>query len=72
MPGRETFDCQSNNQLVSVVCSFDKGPEKNCSFPLIVRIHEFGTEEHTLVVFATDEFGQSQNQTFNFKIVQSE
>ena len=68
--GRQTFECVSNNQLASVVCSFDGGPEETCSFPLVVEIGRFGTEEHTVVVNATDVFGQSQILTFNFQLIE--
>ena len=70
VPGRQTFSCGSNNQLVSVMCSFDGGPEENCSFPLVLGIGRFGTDEHTVVVTATDEFGQSQILTFTFQLIE--
>ena len=59
--GHETFECESNNELVSILCSFDGGPEESCSFPLEVEIDSLGTE---LVMNATDVFGQSLAVTF--------
>ena len=52
------------------MCSFDGGPEEICSFPLEVGIGRFGTELHTVVVTATDEFGQSQILTFTFQLIE--
>ena len=70
VPGRETIECESNNQLVSTVCSFDGGSEENCSFPLVLEIARFGTDEHTVVVTATDEFGQSLTFNFTFQLAE--
>ena len=70
VPGRETIQCQSNNQLVSVVCSFDGGPEESCSFPLVLEFGRFGTDQHTVVVNATDAFGQFQILSFTFQLIE--
>ena len=70
VPGRETIDCESSNQLVSITCSFDGGPEEVCSFPLVLEIGRFGTDEHTVVVNATDEFGQSRLLLFIFQLAE--
>ena len=70
VPGRQTFLCASNNQLVSIVCSFDGGPEENCSFPLVVGIGRFGTEQHTVIVTATDVYGQIQILNFTFALIE--
>ena len=66
--GRQTFLCNSTNELVSIVCSFDGGDVENCSFPLEVGIDRFGTDNHTVVVTVVDVFGQSLNLTFNFTL----
>ena len=68
VPGRETILCGANNRLVSIVCSFDGGPEEVCSFPLVLEFSRFGSGEHTVVVNATDEFGQSEIVTFTFQL----
>ena len=70
VPGRETFICNSNNRLVSTVCSFDGGPFENCSFPLVVGIDEFGTDNHTLVVTVVDVFGQSVDFVLTFHLTE--
>ena len=66
--GSQIFDCDSTNELVSIVCSFDGGDVENCSFPLEVRIDRFGTELHTVIVTVVDEFGQSLNLTLDFNL----
>ena len=71
-PGSQKFICTSNNQLVSVVCSFDGGPAESCSLPLDVGIDRFGTDNHTVVITVTDEFGQSLSVSFNFRIIERE
>ena len=71
VPGRQTFDCLTN-QPVSVMCSFDGGPAENCSLPLEVDIDRFGTDNHTVVITVTDEFGQSLSVSFNFALIERE
>ena len=68
MAGRQTFDCESSNQLALVTCSFDGEPEESCSLPLVVEIDRFGTEEHTVVVTVTDVFEQTETLTFEFQL----
>ena len=70
--GRQTFVCSSNNQLISIMCSFDGGPAEDCSFPLVVGIDRFGTDNHTLVVTVVDVFGQSLNFSFGFQLTERE
>ena len=67
-PGVETIFCGVTNQLMSVACSFDGGPEENCSFPLVLEFSRFGSEEHTVVVNVTDVFGQTQTVNFTFQL----
>ena len=70
VPGRQYFECESNNQLVNVTCSFDGGPEEDCSLPLVVTIDRFGTDSHTVAITATDEFGQSQSVDYRFQLIE--
>ena len=70
VPGRQEFDCSFSNPVESVSCSFDGGEPENCSFPLKVEIGRFGTDNHTVVVTVVDEFGQSLNLTFNFRLIE--
>ena len=58
----------STNTPVSVTCSFDGGLAENCSFPLVLGIETFGTDNHTVAITVVDEFGQSVTQTFPFTI----
>ena len=55
---------------MSVECSFDDGPAENCSFPLVVGIDRFGTDNHTVVVTVVDEFGQSLDIPFGFRLIE--
>ena len=70
VPGRQYFECKSNNQLGSVTCSFDGGPETECSLPVVVTIDRFGTDPHTVAITVTDGFGQSQSVSFSFKLLE--
>ena len=54
--------------MVSVTCSFDGGEAENCSLPLIVDIGRFGTDDHTVVLTATDEFGQTASISLTFRL----
>ena len=66
--GRETFDCTFNNELVSVMCSFDGGAVENCSLPLVVDFSRFGTDNHTVVLTGTDVFGQTASVSLSFRV----
>ena len=68
VPGRETFDCTFNNELVSVMCSFDGGAAENCPLPLVVDFSRFGTDDHTVVLTATDVFGQTASVSLSFRL----
>ena len=66
--GQETLDCTFNNDLVSVTCSFDGGVAEDCSLPLVLDIVRFGTDEHVVIVTATDEFGQTASVSLIFRL----
>ena len=70
VPGGQEFFCGFSNNVESVTCSFDGGPFENCSFPLVVGIDEFGTDNHTLVVTVVDEFGQSVDRVLTFRLTE--
>ena len=52
------------------MCSFDGGPAENCSLPLKVGIARFGTDNHTVVITVTDEYGQSDKVGFDFRLIE--
>ena len=60
------FDCSFSNIPVTLRCSFDGGAEEDCSLPLGLTIERFGAGEHTVVLTAIDEFGQSLSTEFPF------
>ena len=68
--GRQTFDCEANNQLIFVACTFDGGHAESCSFPLAVTIDRFGTEKHTLDVLFVDEYFQGKEVSLDFQLVE--
>ena len=68
VPGTQRFDCDFTNNVVSVTCSFDGGAPEDCVLPLVVRIERFGTDNHTVVLTATDEFGQTVDITLRFQL----
>ena len=70
VPSSQEFLCGFSNNVESVTCSFDGGPFENCSFPLVVDIEEFGTDNHTLVVIVVDVFGQSAGRIFTFRLTE--
>ena len=55
---------------MSVICSFDEGLAENCSFPLVLGIEMFGTDNHTVAITVVDEFGQSVTVIFPFSIAE--
>ena len=72
VPGRQTFGCVFTNELESTSCSFDGGPAETCSFPLVVGIDRFGTDNHTVEVTAVDEFGQTLSFPLSFALAERE
>ena len=68
VPGTQRFDCDFTNNVVSVTCSFDGGAPEDCQLPLVVEIERFGTDNHTVVLTATDEFGQTVDITLRFQL----
>ena len=65
VPGQMEFICPFQNQLTSVLCSFDGGDQENCSFPLVVESDRFSTDNHMVLVTVTDEtVAQELNFTF--------
>ena len=71
LPGQMEFLCPFQNQLTSVLCSFDSGEQENCSFPLVVESDRFGTDHHMVLVKVTDELSVSQELNFNFNLTNS-
>ena len=69
VPGRAEFDCSSSNNIVSTVCAYDGGPPQNCTLPVTATYPEFSEGDHTVVVTATDEYGQTATSTLSFQIV---
>ena len=49
-----------------MMCSFDGGAAENCSLSLIVDFNRFGTDHHTVVLTATDVFGQTASVSLSF------
>ena len=68
VPGSQKFLCGFSNNVESVTCSHDDGPFENCSFPLVVGIDEFDTDNHTLVVTVVDVFELSVNLFFHIRL----
>ena len=66
--GRVTVQCTSSNTISSTTCAFDGGPAESCSLPLELLIAEYGTEQHTVIITITDEFGQSVSSEVSFRI----
>ena len=70
VPGRQEFSCDANNPIVSIMCSFDGGPQEACSFPVVAGIERFGTDSHTLAVTVEDVFGQGAGFLFDFTLIE--
>ena len=67
-PGGLELYCSFQNQLTSIVCSFDGLEQENCSFPLVVESNRFGTEPHVVDVTVTDENGEYETITLDFLV----
>ena len=52
-----------------MTCSFDGGVAEDCSLPLVLDIVRFGTDEHVVIVTATDEFGQTGTVALTFRLI---
>jgi hypothetical protein len=70
VPGRQTFDCESSNQLLYVLCRYDGTEIEDCSFPVVVGFDRFGTEKHTVEFAVYDEFQQVESVLFNFQLLE--
>ena len=68
IPGREEFHCLFQNQLISVLCSFDDGKQENCSFPLVVERERFDQEPYVVNVTVIEESTESQELSFTFQL----
>ena len=55
----EEYSCSFNNRLHSLTCSFDGEEPEECSFPMTLSIDESVPGPRSVVVTATDEFGQT-------------
>ena len=62
------ISCSFTNPVASILCSFDGGEPEECFFPLIATVERFGIGEHSVVVTATDRFGQTFSITVGFTI----
>ena len=71
VPGQMEFLCPFQNQLTSVLCSFDGGEQENCSFPLVLDGDRFGIDHHMVLVTVTDELSVSQELNFTFQLTNS-
>ena len=60
--------CSFTNPVASILCSFDGGEPEECSFPLIATAERFGIGGHSVLVTATDRFGQTFSITVGFTI----
>ena len=66
--GRATIQCTFTNTLQSLTCSFDGGESEECELPLMLGIDRFSVGNHTVVLTATDEFGQTFETSIGFTI----
>ena len=65
---RAEIGCSFTNPVASILCSFDGGEQEECSFPLIATSERFGIGGHSVLVTATDRFGQTFSITVGFTI----
>ena len=56
---QEEYSCTFNNPLDSLTCSFDGEEPVACSFPVLLTRDISGPGPHSVVVTATDVFGQT-------------
>ena len=69
LPVREELDCTFSNEVTEVLCSYDNLPAEECPpFPFVFDSLEFGSDQHTLTINATDEYNQTVNFTYTFQL----
>ena len=51
-----------------MTCSFDGGEPENCSPTLVVSVDRFGTDPHSVVMTATDRYGQIYRIGLGFQL----
>ena len=66
---RGQISCSFSNEVTEVLCTYDDLPPEECpSFPLVFDSLEYGSDQHTLTIHATDIFNQTVDHTFTFQL----
>ena len=64
--------CDSTTEIESQSCRFNDMSEINCMSPYDIRPLNLPEDEHTVLVFITDVFGQSKEFQLDFSTIPSE
>ena len=63
--------CDSTTEIESQSCSFNSMPQVDCTSPFDIRTLNLALSEHSVTVFITDVFGQSEDFSFEFTTIPS-
>ena len=63
--------CDSTTEIESHSCSFNSMPQVDCTSPFDIRTLSLALSEHSVTVFITDIFGQSEDFSFEFTTIPS-
>ena len=58
--------CDSSTEVSTQTCSFDGMPQIECASPYDIRPLDLDRNEHSVTVFITDIYGQSDEFSFDF------
>ena len=61
--------CNSNTNIDSQTCSFDGMPQIDCASPFDIRPLNLEQSEHSVTIFITDIFGQTDQSSFSFSTI---
>ena len=64
--------CDSTTEIASQSCSFNNMPQINCISPYDIRPLNLLEDDHSVLVFITDVFGQTKEFSLDFSTIPSE
>ena len=70
-PVREVLECTFSNKVTEVSCSYDNLPAEECTpHRIALDSSEFGSDQHTLTIHATDIFNQTLDHIYTFELME--
>ena len=65
------LSCESTTEIESQTCSFNGMSQVDCTSPFDIRTLNLALSDHSVTVFITDVFGQTENFAFQFTTIPS-